>query len=347
MRRVKQTTDTRKDTASIHIIDKNGIVTASSKEMEIGRDKTKDTYFLNAKKDEFIKDAYTSSIGENVIAFSAPVFNKNKTVFLGVVVTRITTETLNKITTDPTGLGETGEIYLINKDSYMITPSRFKKDTTFLKQKVDTENAEHCFEHAKEHQHEDEHNKEEYIGHEAVTVFKNYMNTQVMGTHIYIKDMNWCLLAEISEQEAFAPITLLTTRMSSIIILISLIGIILSILLSRKITRPIVKLHHGTEEIEKGNLDYKVGTPAKDEIGQLSRSFDTMTANLKKTQNELKEYNKTLEKKVQGRTKELHRKMKETESQRTSIANMLKDTERAKKKPRKSKTRPRKNQPET
>ncbi|MBM3132075.1 MAG: hypothetical protein FJZ95_03455, partial [Chloroflexi bacterium] len=55
----------------------------------------------------------------------------------------------------------------------------------------------------------------------------------------------------------------------------------------------------------KGNLDHAVGASGTDEIGQLSRAFDEMTANLKKTQNELKEYSQSLEKMVAARTKEL------------------------------------------
>lgn len=56
----------------------------------------------------------------------------------------------------------------------------------------------------------------------------------------------------------------------------------ISVVLLRGIIRPITMLHKGTEIIGSGNLDYKVGTNAKDEIGQLSRAFDTMAENLKK-----------------------------------------------------------------
>ena len=57
-------------------------------------------------------------------------------------------------------------------------------------------------------------------------------------------------------------------------------------MLSRALIKPIVDLHKGTEEIEKGNLDFKVGTKARNEIGQLSRAFDSMTAKLKKSRAE-------------------------------------------------------------
>ena len=55
----------------------------------------------------------------------------------------------------------------------------------------------------------------------------------------------------------------------------------------------------------KGNLDCKVGTPSPDEIGQLSRAFDEMTTNLKKSKEELEDYSKNLEEKVKERTKDL------------------------------------------
>ncbi len=62
--------------------------------------------------------------------------------------------------------------------------------------------------------------------------------------------------------------------------LITLIAVAASFLTTRSITRPLHALHKGTEIIAKGNLDYKVGTKARDEIGQLSRAFDQMTLNL-------------------------------------------------------------------
>jgi PAS domain S-box-containing protein len=76
-------------------------------------------------------------------------------------------------------------------------------------------------------------------------------------------------------------------------IVIAVTIVIYSILTINNIAKPIAKLHEGTEVIEKGNLDYRVGSPAKDEIGQLSRSFDKMTISLSKEINEHKktEYN--------------------------------------------------------
>jgi nitrogen fixation/metabolism regulation signal transduction histidine kinase len=58
---------------------------------------------------------------------------------------------------------------------------------------------------------------------------------------------------------------------------------VIALITTRSIVRPLHALHKGTEIIGKGNLDYKVATSVKDEIGQLSRAFDEMTQNLKTT----------------------------------------------------------------
>ena len=51
--------------------------------------------------------------------------------------------------------------------------------------------------------------------------------------------------------------------------------------ISQSISEPINKLAKGAEIIGHGNLDYKVANGSKDEIGQLSRTFDKMTDDLK------------------------------------------------------------------
>jgi signal transduction histidine kinase len=52
--------------------------------------------------------------------------------------------------------------------------------------------------------------------------------------------------------------------------------------LGRGIVRPVRALHKGTAIVGSGQLDHRVGMPGDDEIGQLSRSFDEMVANLRK-----------------------------------------------------------------
>ena len=318
-RRINTIMHSSVDISRIRILDKKGIVIASS-HTDVGQNKSAAEIFLKGKEGVYIGDIHISNFtGNIVISVAAPILVNGE--FSGVLIVNFDAEReLFKITTDRTGLGETGEIYLINKDGYMITPSRFVNDT-FLKQKVDTSESRERHELSEE---------EEEVEREEIDIYEDYKGEMVLGTHYKIKETNWCLLAEMDEKEAFAPVTMLTRTLLSILALVLVVGIIFAILVSRTITKPIVKLHHGTEEIEKGNLDYKVGTEARDEIGQLSRAFDDMTADLKKSRAELVEYSKGLEEKVEERTKELGAKVKESEEQVMATLNLLEDVNETK-----------------
>jgi len=317
MRRLKNKAERGECVYGVFVLDKNGTIVASSEETDIGKDKSNDPYFTHGKEGVFIKDAYTSRTRKiDSIAFSAPVFDEENVVLLGVVVIRVSMEELNKIMTDRTGLGETGEIYLVNKDGYMITPSRFLNDT-FLKQKVDTGNTRNCFEDVERFGEQ---------GHEhGAVLFKNYLGTDVLGVHTHIPEMGWTLVAEMGTEDAFAPVAMFGNLMLLILVGLLLLGIVSAILISGTITEPIVRLHHGTEEIISGNLDYRVGTRAEDEIGQLSRAFDEMTANITESRKELEEYSQSLEGMVEERTAELDKKIAEAEPQRLATLNLALD----------------------
>ena len=73
------------------------------------------------------------------------------------------------------------------------------------------------------------------------------------------------------------------------------------------VNRPVRKLTLGTQEIIKGNLDYQIPVHARDEIGQLAGSFNTMTKGLKRANEELKEWTHSLEQRVKDKTEELRR----------------------------------------
>jgi signal transduction histidine kinase/predicted transcriptional regulator len=321
-RRINTIIQTNEDISRVRVLDKNGIVVASS-HIEVGQNKSAAEIFLKGKEGVYIKDLHTSEFSGNVvISVAAPILVNG--VFSGVIVLNFDAEKeLFGITMDRTGLGETGEIYLMNKDDYMISPARFANDT-FLKQKVDTghsgaelEDVKHLGIHEQEHE---------------VVLGKNYLDRTVIRTHAHIFDMGWVLVVEKSEEEAFAPVAMLTRAMLLILTILLVVGAILAILLSRAITKPIVKLHQGTEEIIKGNLDFTVGTKASDEIGQLSRAFDSMTTELKKFRAEREEYSSGLETKVEERTKELDERVKESDEQAMATLNLLEDVNETKNK---------------
>ncbi|MCD6298384.1 MAG: HAMP domain-containing protein [Deltaproteobacteria bacterium] len=258
---------------NLSIIDKNGIIVVSTDNKFLGYDLSDDAAFRKGIKRSFVKDiSICRCCKKPVVGILLPIIKDNESI--GVVLANIKAKELNRITTDRTGLGKTGEIYIVNKDGCMIIPSRFVKDAV-LKQKIDTENTRGYFKHI-ERFGEKEHEHKEFV-------FKNYLGVDVLGVHAHIHGMNWCLIAEISKEEAFAPIAAMIKTMFVVFTALSIALILFAVPISKTITAPILRLRRGTERLKSGNLDYKVGTKAKDEIGELSRAFDTMSSNLKKS----------------------------------------------------------------
>ena len=290
--RLKRTKRVSKDIQEIFVLNANGKTVASSDRNRIGIDRSSNSYFLEAKAGSYIKDAYLSkTTGEKSIAVSAPITDIETKKLLGVLCARFDMRIINKIITDRTGLGNTGEIYLVNRHGFMITPSRFIKDT-FLKLKVDTESTRKCLDDFKKfgvktHEHE-------------VFTYKDYRGVKVLGVHDHIPDMQWGLLAEIDESEALAPFKRIKATLLIIIFFVLLAAWLAGSFVSRLITKPIKKLREGTEIIGRGDLDYKVATDSKDEIGELSSAFDKMTGDLKKTTTSMGELNKEITERKQA-----------------------------------------------
>jgi len=285
MKRLANTMEANPEIYEFLLLDKNGKVVASTNEKNIGLDKSTDAFFIGGQKNIYIKDAYFSDqLKERLIAVSAPFFNSTTGEFLGVIAARVKIKELDRIMTDLPNTLATLEMYIVNKYGYMITPSRFSKNT-FLKQKINTINFRSCL---------DDRQNNIHMSGKHVSIAPNYQGARVLGVHEYIPEMQWCILVEVNTKEAFAPLAKIRALFVTILFTIPFTAWLLGMFLSRLITGPIHKLHKGTEIIGEGNLDYKVGTNAKDEIGQLSRAFDAMTVNLKHTTTSIEALNKEI-----------------------------------------------------
>jgi len=311
-KRIKHLAQIDDHISRIRVLDKNGDVLVST-HSHLGIDAAGNAeIFAHGKEGIYIRDIHTSTMtGTKVFSISTPIIVKDE--FVGIVIANIEVENrLYQITTNRTDLGNTGEIYLINKAGYMITPSRFLDDT-FLKQKVNSQEAREWLELSEE---------EQKAEHAEMDIYENYRGELVIGTHRTIKGMDWCLLAEIEIEEAFAPVNRLLQVISIFFIMLLGVSSLLAFFTAKNITRPIIKLQRRAKEIENGNWDYQVTVDTQDEIGQFSKAFDSMTTRLKNAQDELLSYQDKLEIQVADRTTELSQRIKEIERQKIGMQNL-------------------------
>ncbi|HEW97755.1 MAG: hypothetical protein DRR00_30895, partial [Candidatus Parabeggiatoa sp. nov. 3] len=163
-KRIKHLAQIDDHISRIRVLDKNGDVLVST-HSHLGIDAAGNAeIFAHGKEGIYIRDIHTSTMtGTKVFSISTPIIVKDE--FVGIVIANIEVENrLYQITTNRTDLGNTGEIYLINKAGYMITPSRFLDDT-FLKQKVNSQEAREWLELSEE---------EQKAEHAEMDIYENY-----------------------------------------------------------------------------------------------------------------------------------------------------------------------------
>jgi len=300
--KIKNFMEIHADFFSIFVLDKNGKVIISNFPQDIGLDKSDTKYFARGREDTFFKDVHIfepySVIG---IGVSTPINVDAK--FAGIVCSKISImEEMYKILTNKTGLGETGEIYLIDGEGYMISPSRFV-DETFKKLKINTEISRNFLGDVKKY------GKVEHL--HFPKIYEDYMGKRVLGVHAHIFETGWGIIAEISEDEALMPLV----KMKKILFVMSLIIVIIAGIIghsvSKRITESVRKLQSGVEIIGKGNLNYKIDVTSKDEMGLLSKEFNHMTENLKQTTTSITSLGKEMEerKKVEAELKKVQRQI--------------------------------------
>jgi methyl-accepting chemotaxis protein len=102
---------------------------------------------------------------------------------------------------------------------------------------------------------------------------------------------------------------------------VMLAGILVLTFLTRFfLIQPLGQFVAGTKKIAQGDLLHRVKIESRDEIGALAKSFNDMTSDLSKAQEQLVGYTKELEKKVAERTQALEATVTELKHTTTELA---------------------------
>jgi two-component system NtrC family sensor kinase len=91
------------------------------------------------------------------------------------------------------------------------------------------------------------------------------------------------------------------------VLLIILLGASLTFFTLHLVNRPVNELLRHTTRLAQGQLDCELNPTSSDELGELMRAFQLMTNNLREARNDLEEWGRTLEEKVEERSEALQR----------------------------------------
>ncbi|MEZ5334300.1 MAG: methyl-accepting chemotaxis protein [Methanolobus sp.] len=202
---------------------------------------------------------------EPAMFIAGPVHDENGNK-IGVLAFQMSVEAIDAIMNERSGLGETGETYLVGEDKLMRSDSRFEQDATILVKEIDTLGV-----------------TEGLAGKDDTKIFDDYRGVSVLSSYTLIEfdHFNWVLLAEIDESEAMATVTTLGYVYISSILIFGIIVSVVAYYFSRTITSPIKYIVGVTEKIADGDLTVEIENNSNDEIGHLTDSVRKMLGSLK------------------------------------------------------------------
>jgi signal transduction histidine kinase/HAMP domain-containing protein len=133
---------------------------------------------------------------------------------------------------------------------------------------------------------------------QEVTIARDTQGKQVLTAHSTIRPLHWAVFVEQPLEEAFEPVQASVERTVLLILLGVGLAVVASVILARRMVRPIRALGEGAARIGAGELGHQLEVKTGDELESLAGEFNRMTGRLRESY-------ATLEQRVEERTAEL------------------------------------------
>jgi signal transduction histidine kinase/CheY-like chemotaxis protein len=133
---------------------------------------------------------------------------------------------------------------------------------------------------------------------EDAQIVHDALGKRVLAAYATAAPLNWLVLVELPEQEAYAPRNTAIARIVIVLLAGLALALLAALLLARRMVGPVRALADGAERIGAGQLDYRIKISSGDELEALGGRLNDMAAKLQASY-------ATLERKVEERTEQL------------------------------------------
>jgi methyl-accepting chemotaxis protein len=186
----------------------------------------------------------------------------------GYVALQIPTDQLNAVMQERTGLGETGESYLVGD---LDGTTRLRSDRVIKKEKIGDEKSDEFIKLALQGKsgagmQADSSGEKAYIYYSPVT----------------IEGVHWCMVTTIAEKEAFAAVSDLRLVVVVLLLVAAIVVAGLALLVAAGLVRPINRTVVMLKDIAEGegDLTRRLDIGSKDELGEMARWFNVFMEKL-------------------------------------------------------------------
>jgi signal transduction histidine kinase len=282
--------------SSISIYDKMGIKIGDTRNIHLGENESDKEFFREAIQGNLYYDSvptYSESLKQYVIHFAAPLLDENKTID-GVVVTRHPINKINDIFKEVISSDENMDntntyikLDLISANGTVIYSSHDRgsilKVLPNFPELISQNNSSLFNSTAPQIQ---------------VNDFEILVSVPQGSGHLDYTGSGWFLLLRENTDIVFGNLQRTVDQFLVVSGIILTISIVLILFIARTISLPLSKLTDLVIRIGKGNYDSKIDIKSSDEVGELATNFEIMRQNVH-------DVNRSLNKIVDDRTREL------------------------------------------
>lgn len=206
---------------------------------------------------------------------------------IGVIIFQVSINKINNIMQQRSGMGESGETYLVGADHLMRSDSYLDPENRSVKA---------SFSNPKKGKVETQATKAALKGETGHGIIMDYNGNPVLSAYTPVKigNFSWALIAEIDEAEVNQPVNRLILSVVIGAAIIAILIIIIAVYIAIQISSPLAKGVTFAETISKGDLTAELHLHRKDEIGILGDALTQMSSNLRSIVGELSENSDSL-----------------------------------------------------
>lgn len=220
-----------------------------------------------------IDASHTSINKQTLLFYYVPILRDSQRV--GVVLVEENFENVQSMISETTGMGTTGETYIVGPGYTMRSASRFWPEKAPGQISVTTEAVDKSIE-----------------GLSGAGIILDYRGIKVLSVYRPIDDvdLNWVIISEIDWTEAMQPIIHMRYYLIGITFFILLLTTVITFFLSSAIAQPILKLRAIVLQLSRGIIPTRrIPVNSRDEVGQMAEAIYLLTDGLERTSTFAKE----------------------------------------------------------
>ncbi len=129
--------------------------------------------------------------------------------------------------------------------------------------------------------------------------------TPMLLAHAPLDRLPWTVVVAQEEAAALAPVYRMLMQTGFWLVVALLCALLAGSVMARGISRPVEQLVAAANAFEQGRLDLRVGPLGVPDLQRLGTAFNSMAAEVARRDEELRDFNTLLQKRVEERTKDL------------------------------------------